>query len=116
MNIFESIKEYCRDREAKCPHCGTKVSLKQRSVYFWRGTSHYINCDHCGGAMHPAKEAIPVAYSFSGGMFIAYVFPTFYIYYIEDSFWHAVLFTLPFAFLFLLAVCILTYRRLEFTI
>lgn len=116
MNLFQHIKEYCRDRHAKCPHCGKEVSPKQRMVYFWRGTAYYINCEHCGGAMHPAKEVIPFAYCFSGGMFIAYVFPTLYVRYIEDHLGYAVLFMLPFFFLFLLIISIFIYRRLEFTI
>lgn len=116
MNLFQHIKEYCRDRHAKCPHCGKEVSPKQRMAYFWRGTEHYINCEHCSGAMHPAKEAIPFAYCFSGSFFLAYAFATLYIQYIEDSFWHAVFFTLPFSFLFLIVVCFLTYRRIEFSI
>ena len=35
--------------------------------------------------MHPTREAIPFVYCFGGGFFIAYAFPTFYIYFIEDK-------------------------------
>ena len=116
MKLVEQIQEYCRDRNAKCPHCGKKISMKQRTVFLLRGTAHYINCEHCGGAMHPAREAIPFVYCFGGGFFIAYAFPTFYIYFIEDNIWHAILFMLPWFIMLLLIICILTYRRIEFSI
>ena len=47
MKLVEQIQEYCRDRNAKCPHCGKKISMKQRTVFLLRGTAHYINCEHC---------------------------------------------------------------------
>ena len=100
MKLVEQIQEYCRDRNAKCPHCGKKISMKQRTVFLLRGT----------------REAIPFVYCFGGGFFIAYAFPTFYIYFIEDNIWHAILFMLPWFIMLLLIICILTYRRIEFSI
>ena len=66
MKLVVQIQEYCRDRNAKCPHCGKKISMKQRTVFLLRGTAHYINCEHCGGAMHPTREAIPFVYGTQG--------------------------------------------------
>ena len=38
------------------------------------------------------------------------------VYFIEDNIWHAILFMLPWFIMLLLIICILTYRRIEFSI
>ncbi len=123
MNLYQQIKEYCRDRHAKCPHCGKEVSPKQRMVYFWRGTAHYINCEHCGGAMHPAREPISTQLCFQIGFFTTTILAFLYWQLVLKGstsswiyFFEAYLFVLPVVLVIFIITCILTYNRIEFSI
>lgn len=123
MNLFQQIKEYCRDRHAKCPHCGKEVLPKQRMVYFLYGTEHYINCKHCGGSMHPAREPISTQLCFQIGFFATTMLAFLYWQIVLNgsiSSWlnlfEAYLFALPVVFAIFIITCILTYRRIEFSI
>lgn len=33
--------------QAVCPHCETKIGLRQISEYFLKGTNYSIQCPHC---------------------------------------------------------------------
>ena len=41
--------------QAVCPHCDTKIGLKQISKYLLKGTNHNIQCPHCNRALHPKR-------------------------------------------------------------
>ena len=100
--------------QAVCPHCDTKIGLKQISKYLLKGTNHNIQCPHCNRALHPKREPIKFYYCFCAG-FISIVAPFWlYIWYVEDNFWKAILLSIATLIVCIIVICILTIRRIEF--
>lgn len=60
--------------QAVCPHCDTKIGLRQISEYFLKGTNHTIQCPNCNRALRPKREPIKFYYCFCAG-FISIVAP-----------------------------------------
>ena len=100
--------------QAVCPHCDTKIGLRQISEYFLKGTNHSILCPHCNRVLHPKREPIKFYYCFCAG-FISIVAPFWlYIWYVEDNFWKAILLSIATLIVCIIVICILTIRRIEF--
>ena len=100
--------------QAVCPHCGTKIGLRQISEYFLKGTNHSILCPNCNRALRPKREPIKFYYSVCAG-FVSVVVPFWlYILYVEDNFWKAILLSMITVIICLIVVSILTIRRIEF--
>lgn len=100
--------------QAVCPHCETKIGLRQISEYLLKGTNHSILCPNCHRALHPKREPIKFYYCFCAG-FVSIVAPFWlYISYVEDHFWKAILTSLAVLTVCIIVICILTIRRIEF--
>ena len=100
--------------QAVCPHCETKIGLRQISEYLLKGTNHSILCPNCHRALHPKREPIKFYYCFCAG-FVSIVVPFWlYISYVEDHFWKAILTSLAVLTVCIIVISILTIRRIEF--
>lgn len=100
--------------QAVCPHCDTKIGLRQISEYLLKGTNHSILCPDCNRALRPKREPIKFYYCFCAG-FISIVAPFWlYIWYVEDNFWKAILLSIATLIVCIIVICILTIRRIEF--
>ena len=99
---------------AVCPHCETKIGLRQISEYLLKGTNHSIQCPNCHRVLHPKREPIKFYYCFCAG-FVSIVAPFWlYISYVEDHFWKAILTSLAVLTVCIIVISILTIRRIEF--
>ena len=100
--------------QAVCPHCETKIGLRQISEYLLKGTNHSILCPNCHRALHPKREPIKFYYCFCAG-FVSIVAPFWlYISYVEDHFWKAILTSLAVLTVCIIVISILTICRIEF--
>ena len=100
--------------QAVCPHCNTKIDLRQISEYLLKGTNHSIQCPHCNRALHPKREPIKFYYCVCAG-FISIVAPFWlYILYVQDNFWKAILLSIATLIVCIIVISILTIRRIEF--
>ena len=100
--------------QAKCPHCETKIGLRQISEFFLKGTSHSILCPHCKRTLNPKREPIKFYNCVCAG-FISVVAPFWlYILYVEDCFWKAILLSIITAIICFIVIGILIIRRIEF--
>lgn len=100
--------------QAVCPHCETKIGLRQISEYLLKGTNHSIQCPNCHRALHPKREPIKFYYCFCAG-FVSIVAPFWlYISYVEDHFWKAILTSLAVLTVCIIVISILTICRIEF--
>lgn len=84
-------------------------------AYFLHGTNHYVECPHCKNKIHPAKEPIPFFTCVASGASCAFFSFWGYIHLIQDDFLSAVLFTLCTGALLILAITILTMKRITFS-
>ena len=101
--------------QAACPHCDTKIGLRQISEYFMKGTDHSILCPNCNRVLRPKREPIKFHYCFCAG-FISIVAPFWlYIWYVEDNFWKAILLSIVTLFVCIIIIITLTIHRIEFT-
>ena len=100
--------------QAVCPHCETKIGLRQISEYLLKGTNHSIQCPNCHRALHPKREPIKFYYCFCAG-FVSIVAPFWlYISYVEDHFWKEILTSLAVLTVCIIVISILTICRIEF--
>ncbi len=100
--------------QAVCPHCDTKIGLRQISEYLLKGTNHSIQCPHCKRALRPKREPIKFYYCFCAGI-ISIVIPFWlYISFVEDNFWKAILLSVLTAIVCIAVVAFLTIRKIEF--
>lgn len=109
--IFASILKH---DQAVCPHCGTKIGLRQIKEYFLKGTNHSIQCPNCDRTLRPKREPVKMYYCVCAG-FLSIVIPFWlYILYVEDNFWKAISLSFITAIICILIVCLLVIRRIEF--
>lgn len=100
--------------QAVCPHCETKIGLRQISEYFLKGTNYSIQCPHCKRALHPKQEPIKFYYCVCAG-FISIVIPFWlYILFVEDNFWKAISLSIMITIITLVIIALLTIHRIEF--
>ena len=100
--------------QAICPHCGTKLSMKIISKYFFRGTDHISKCPNCNREIRPKREPIKIYYCACAGFLSVYMPFRLYLYFVEDIFWKALI---PSAIVFAITISIIwfmTIRRIEF--
>ena len=111
MKLLSSLLNH---EQAVCPHCETKIGLRQISEYFLKGTNHSILCPNCKKALRPKREPIKFYYCVCIG-FISIVVPFWlYIRFVEDNFWKAILLAVITAIICIVVIVILTIRRIEF--
>lgn len=111
MKLLSSL---LRHDQAVCPHCYTKIGLRQISEYLLKGTNHTIQCPKCNRTLRPKREAIKFNYCVCAG-FISIVVPFWlYIRFVEDNFWKAILLSVITAIICIAVVAILTIRKIEF--
>ena len=100
--------------QAVCPHCDTKIGVRQISEYFLKGTNHNIQCPNCKRTLRPKREPIKFYYCVCAG-FISIVIPFWlYILLVNDNFGEAISLSIMITIITLVIIALLTIHRIEF--
>jgi len=102
-------------KNRECPYCHETVSLKRCLKYLLKGTNYDTVCNHCSRKIKLAEEPKPgFKYSFLIGLLAIYLPMQICLLYFKTTFVEAILYSLPFVFVSIVAVACLTLHSIFF--
>lgn len=101
-------------KKRECPYCHQMVSIKNCLKYILRGTNYSTRCNHCGRELWLVKEPVSFIKCVWAGFLTGYFSVMFCIYFCDMDYVSSLVYCLPLFVILIIAVIILTMKRIEF--